>query len=406
MKKKAPPPSAPLSVKELRKRYEKLATDTSPSQFLRVRPAPQRPPRMRDIEREKQSLPEGEVLHATFAPQRPPRMRDKEREKQSFPEGKVLHAAFAPPKPPRMKKQIAKIMQQNLLVEAHKAEIQHWCGIVYGNPNILQKRIAEIQKQPAMGEHFSREITLNPRSVYKLAGHQMLGFKTNARKNAEDSFSSLCATIKGYVEAVKQVQESMLSFPYAQPSPHGQTAERVPLSNKEIASKIQKDPSVQYSQAEIQHWCQIVYGNPLILQERTEELQKNPTMSEELSWQVANHPMFFSKLAGHQILGIKNSTRKEAEAGISSLCNAIEGYADTIKRVKESVINKHQEKQKHQRQSSELTQDLTRQQCLLKPEQTVTAQNQGIQASMPEQQQPKNVQPSKVYIEKAMAFVS
>ncbi|WP_375669501.1 BID domain-containing T4SS effector, partial [Bartonella sp. MR168JLCBS] len=187
--------------------------------------------------------------------------------------------------------------------------------------------------------------------------------------------------------------------------------EMASLSNKEIANRIQRDPSVQYAQAEVCYWCKIAYGDPSILQERIEEIQKSPGMGEELSWQVANHPTFFHKLAGRQTLGIKNQTRKKAEEGLSTLCSAIENYADIVKQVRDNIVQTHQAQQNCQEQSAELAQDLQKQQALSKrhklPEySTVTARHEGVEASRQAQQQSPDVRPRKVGAAKAMAFAS
>ncbi|MDM9995042.1 T4SS effector BepG [Bartonella henselae] len=139
------------------------------------------------------------------------------------------------------------------------------------------------------------------------------------------------------------------------------------LSNEEIFNRVQRDPLVQSCEEEIQYWCKIVFGNAYVLQYRIEDMQKIPEIGEELSWQISENPHFFHKLAGSQTLGIKNSARKEAEAGISSLCNAIETYADTVKQVRKSIVQAHQAQQNRQELSSEPSQDLQKQQSLSKP---------------------------------------
>ncbi|KEC54052.1 BID domain-containing T4SS effector [Bartonella koehlerae] len=354
MKKNQPPSSTFPSVKELRNRYEQLIKETASSVSPSAKVTQHKPSHMKD------------------------RLVGKEQAKKT-----LYETATSPQKSPRLKEPIAKIMQQNLLVEAYQEEIRHWCGIVYGYPSILQERIEEIQKNPDMGEQISREVAENPASVHHLAGHQMLGVKTNARKNAEDGLLSLCAAIEGYVCAVKQVQESIVHFPYAQQSGYEQERiqraenlqklahpekEMTSLSNEEISNRIQRDPSVQYGEAEIRYWCQIVFGNAHALQYRVEDMQKNPNMGEELSWQVSENPNFFHKLAGSQALGIKNSARKEAEAGLSFLCNAIEAYADTVKQVRKSIVQTHQAQQNHQELSaSRLPHDVQKQKSLSKP---------------------------------------
>ncbi|WP_019221927.1 BID domain-containing T4SS effector [Bartonella senegalensis] len=448
MKKNQPAPSAPPSVKELRSRYEKLITGASssesPSTRERQKPPrmrdrlaekeqakqtlhtptapPQKPPRMRDrLAKQEQAE---QTLHAPTAPPKPPRLRDRLAKQEQAEQ--TLHTPTAPPqKPPRLKKQFATMMQQNLLVEAYQKEIQHWCGIVYGHPAILQEKIEEIQKNPNMGEQIAREVTEKPTSIHPLAGHKMLSVKTGARKNAEDGLSSLCAAIQGYTCAVQQAQESIEHFPHShRPQQEGAQRtdtlqrlhhtqqEKASLSNEEITRRVQKNPSVQYGEAEIRHWCQIVFGKAHVLQYRVEDVQKIPAIGEELSWQVANTPHSFHKLAGNQVLGIKNSARKEAEAGLSFLCNAIEAYADTVKKVREEIVQTHQAQQNRQElPSRRQPHDMQNRQTLSQPAHqlkaaTGTVHKKGMEDSRQEQPQRPNIRPGKVETTKTMAFAS
>ncbi|SQF96431.1 BID domain-containing T4SS effector [Bartonella quintana] len=387
--------------------------------------APPKPPRMKDkLAKMEQTR---ETADAMAAPPKPPRMKARGQSSIAA-ESETLYATAAPQKPLHMRKTLVNTMEQKLLIDAYQEEIRYWCRMVYGDRLILDERMEEVQKNPALGEQLSREVAENPQSIAQFAGKKMLGLKTKARREAEENFSSLCATLEGYVYTVKYSQETTMHVPHAEqrhheePTQRGQRAENLrkplhpekemaPLSNKEIAHKIQKDPSVQYAQAEVCYWCKITYGDPSILQERIEEIQKIPGMGEELSWQVANHPTFFHKLAGRQMLGIKNQTRKKAEEGLSTLCSAIENYADVVKQVRDNIVQTHQAQQNCQEQSVELAQDLQKQQALSKrpklPEHsTVTARHEGVEASRQAQQQSPDVRPRKVGAAKAMAFAS
>ncbi|UNF53233.1 BID domain-containing T4SS effector [Bartonella krasnovii] len=53
---------------------------------------------------------------------------------------------------------------------------------------------------------------------------------------------------------------------------------------------------------EIRFLCEKVYGNRLILEQRIEEVRENPSMGEQLLWDVTEKPQSISKLAGRKVL--------------------------------------------------------------------------------------------------------
>ncbi|OLL58936.1 hypothetical protein AT248_07070 [Bartonella henselae] len=350
-------------------------TSSQDSEPLYATPLPQRHQPMRERAQSNTSNQDSEPLYATPLPQRRQPVRKRTQSNTSSQDNEPLYATAAPSQSPRMEEKSVNTMQRNLLLEAYKEEIKYWCGIVYGDRLILQKRIEEIQENPALGEQLSWEVSEHPKSISKLAGKKMLGVKTKARRKAEENYLALRDTINSYVYTLKYSQQKPLHAPHTehtrdeQQTHRTQSAEkeRAPLSNQELADRIRTEPSVLYSQTEVQYWSKIVFGNPYILQYRIEDIQKNPDMGEEFSWQVANNPSLFSPLAGKRILGIKNDARRHAEASLSCLCSAIEGYADAVKQAKEDIVQEYQVQQSRQELSTEPAKQLQKQQTLSKP---------------------------------------
>ncbi|EJF86805.1 BID domain-containing T4SS effector [Candidatus Bartonella washoeensis] len=444
------PPKPPRTYVSEQKRVPSRQEDEG----IYATPRPQTPPRLKD--KEKPNVQEGEALNETLAPPKPPRTYVSEQKRapsqqedeeiyatprpQTPPRTHVseqkrassqqadeeLYATARPQTPPRTHKTSANTMERMLLIDAYEEEIRHWCGIVYGDRLILDKRLQEIRENPAMGEQLSWEVSENPQYISKLAGKKMLGLKTKARKAAEENFSSLCDAINGFTYTLKYTQQSTVQVSEIEQNPHEEQStqnvqkvenleqppspekEREPLSLREIADRVQKDPSVLYGQAEIRYWCKLVYNDPLLLQDRTEDIQKVPVMGEELLWQISNNPTYFSKLAGKQMLGIKSSARKTAEENLSTLCIAIEDYTNTVKQVREKIVQEHQAQQNDQRQSPRLAQNLQKQQTLSQspklPEKTVTARCDAAETSRQEQQNPPDVRPRKVGKAQGIAF--
>ncbi len=318
-----------------------------------------------------------------------------------------------------MREKSVNTMQRNLLLEAYKEEISYWCGIVYGDRNILQRRIEEVEGNPALGEQLSWEVLEHPKSISKLAGKKVLGVKTKARKAAEENCPALREAIDGYVYTLKYIQQNPLPAPQAehtgdeQPTQSPQRIEfeqeRAPLSSQEIAERVRKEPSVLYGQAEIQYWCGIVFGDAHILQYRVEDMQKVPEIGEELAWQVASNPSFFSPFAGKKVLGIKNDARKKAEAGLPSLCSAIEGYAEAVKQARENIVQEHQAQQSRQELSAEPAEQLQKKQTLSKPQKllehsTGIPRHEALKTSKQAQHKPPDVRPREVEKPKRMAM--
>ncbi|EJF78543.1 hypothetical protein MCQ_01263 [Candidatus Bartonella washoeensis Sb944nv] len=407
---------------------QKRAPSRQEDEEIYATPRPQTPPRTHVSEQKRApSQQEDEEIYATPRPQTPPRTHVSEQKRASSQQAdEELYATARPQTPTRTHKTSANTMERMLLIDAYEEEIRHWCGIVYGDRLVLDKRLQEVRENPAMGEQLSWEVSEKPEYISKLAGKKMLGLKTKARKAAEENFSSLCDAINGFTYTLKYTQQSTVQVSEIEQNPHEEQStqnvqkvenleqppspekEREPLSLREIADRVQKDPSVLYGQAEIRYWCKLVYNDPLLLQDRTEDIQKVPVMGEELAWQVSNNPTCFSKLAGKQMLGIKSSARKTAEENLSTLCIAIEDYTNTVKQVREKIVQEHQAQQNDQRQSPRLAQNLQKQQTLSQPpklpEKTVTARRDAAETSRQEQQNPPDVRPRKVGKAQGIAF--
>ncbi|WP_143434474.1 BID domain-containing T4SS effector [Bartonella tribocorum] len=96
------------------------------------------------------------------------------------------------------------------------------------------------------------------------------------------------------------------------PQASSQRATKI-LSEEEIILLLPHHSLVQTYQEEIQRLSANAYGNPNILQEKMQEIQRNPAAGEELSWRMAAHPKSLARLSGVNICGLKNQTRRQAE---------------------------------------------------------------------------------------------
>ncbi|MBB4077131.1 hypothetical protein GGR08_001448, partial [Bartonella fuyuanensis] len=409
---------------------------------LHIKAAPQRPPRAKDRLQNKPIVQESEHPYATPAPYPPSHMRDRVQNDAKIQKSETLHPSVRPKTPSHMKvkeqsssssqdsgtyaiptsrkpyhlrdkqksdplvKKTASShptieqpksshrqetfinkMERELLLTAYQEEIRFLCEKVYGNRLILNDRIEAIKENPDIGEQLLWDITEHPKSISKFSGRKVLGIKNGARKQAEETLPTLCATINDYVYTSKYTKNEGISQELHIEQGHQRQAQGEesikqhlqnplnsekkikPLSSQEITHRIQKDPSVQYGQREIQYWCEKVYKNPSLFNDRIEDIQKIPEMGEELVWQIENHSLFFAPLAGRQVLGIKNGARKQAEENLPMLCTAIKDYAETVKQLREAIVQNHQEQQIRQQSLTNLDKRLQKQQSLSHPPQ-------------------------------------
>ncbi|WP_375677478.1 BID domain-containing T4SS effector [Bartonella sp. AS69XJJH] len=402
-------PQRPPRAKD--RQQNKQTVQESPSLQTKVAPPP--PPRMRDrvqngakiqnpethdpsvrpktpshikVRQQSSSSSQDSGTYAIPPSRKPHRMENRKQSDTVVQKPASPHTAIEQPKPSHGQKTSINTMERELLLVAYQEEIRFLSEKVYGDRLILNERIEAIKENPDMGEQLLWDVTEQPKSISKLAGRKVLGIKNHARKQAEETLPTLCAAINGYVYTSKYTKsENISQDSYTEQQHQRQTQEKEPLnqrlqnplnsekkikplSNQEIARRVQQDPSVQYGQREVQYWCQIVYNDPFVLQYRLEDMQKIPSMGEELVFQIEKDSTSFAPLAGRQVLGIKNGARKAAEENLPTLCTAIKDYAEIVKQLRETIVQNHQEEQqKHHQPLNDPDKKLQKQQSLSQP---------------------------------------
>ncbi|WP_375702098.1 BID domain-containing T4SS effector [Bartonella sp. AA89HNZF] len=427
MKKTHPHPFPSSSIQELIKLYEQAAAEVSGAAAPLPKETPSKSKRLSSIpeeDEERQSLLREETVYASTNPTAS-LTRGGSTKRQRKPE--TTHATVTSQVTQRTtrvlsEEEIILLLPHHSLIRTYQEEIQHLSVSAYGNPNILQEKMQEIQRNPAAGEELSWRMAAHPESITKLSGTNMLGFKNRTRRQAEESFSALCVTIDCYTEAVKQARESLVQSPEQELKNYerlmGKEAvakllqkpdhrEKETLSETEISTQIQQHSKVKRHRAQIQYWCKVVFGNENILQSQTEELFQNPETIEALAQQLVGNPQSFHKYAGHNFCGFKNQARRHAEAGLSHLIDAADNYATAVTQVRESLSKTQQTKQGHNEASSERAQILHQQQSVSQSAQRVelsTVTHKGATTST--QQRETDIRPRKTAAPKAMAFAS
>ncbi|ACS51686.1 BepF protein [Bartonella grahamii as4aup] len=425
----APPP--PPRMREKTQTGTTIPSSKIPSSKIQenssphTKAAPQRPPREKDRQQSSSSSQDSGT-YAVPPSRKPHRMENRKQSDAVIPKPASPHTAIEQPKPSHGQKNSINTMERELLLVAYQEEIQFLCEKVYGNKLILEERIEAIKENSDMGEQLLWDITERPKSISKLAGRKVLGIKNHARRKAEENLPTLRTAINDYVYTSKYTKSEKISQASHTEQQHQRQAQEEelinqhlqnplnsekkiePLSNQEIARRVQQDPSVRYGQREIEYWCEIVYNDPFILQYRIEDMQKIPEIGEELVFQIENPSRSFAPLAGKQILGIKNGARKAAEENLSTLCTVIKDYAETVKQLRETIVQNHQEEQQKRHQPlNDPDKKLQKQQNLSQPpklpERSTAKQHQEVVETSKQEDQP-HVRPRRAETSKAIAL--
>lgn len=115
-----------------------------------------------------------------------------------------------------------------------------------------------------------------------------------------------------------------------------------PLPHKKLLQGVSQDPYIQENLSKIRELSKIVYGNPEILNEEMEKIQRNPTLAKNLAQQIKNDPESIAGLAGKRLLLLKDSTRRNAEYNVVVLIAAVENHANISGYVQEKIIHDYQ----------------------------------------------------------------
>ncbi|WP_375666326.1 BID domain-containing T4SS effector [Bartonella sp. TT121SHDZB] len=428
MKKNHPHPFPSSSIQELIKLYEQAMAEVSGAAAPLPKETPSKSKRLSSIpeeDEERQSLLSEETVYASTNPTASltrggsiKRPQEAETTHATIPSQAALQRATRV----LSEEEIILLLPHHSLVRTYQKEIQRLSASAYGNPNILQEKMQEIQRNPTAGEELSWRMAAYPESFAKLSGTSALGFKSRVRRHAEESYSVLCVTVDCYTEAVKQARESLVQSPEQELKNYerlmGKEAvtkllqkpdqrEKETLSEADISTQIHQHSKVRRHHAQIQYWCKVVFGNENILQSQTDELFQNPETIEQLAQQLAGNPQSFNKYTGRNFCGFKNKARRHAEAGLSHLIDAADNYATAVTQVRESLSKTQQTKQEHNEVSSERTQNLHQQQSVSqsaqRPESSIVT-HEGATPST--QQRETDIRPRKTTAPKAMALAS
>ncbi|WP_375675203.1 BID domain-containing T4SS effector [Bartonella sp. CL100XZDX] len=117
----------------------------------------------------------------------------------------VGEGAMSPPRTP--KDVVTTRLLQNVDFQYGVREIQERCKVVYGNEHALNQQLAKVLDDPREGENVLWDLTENPQSAGKLAGHKILGVKSPSRREAEEEFTHLCSALERHVKTAQKLHQ-------------------------------------------------------------------------------------------------------------------------------------------------------------------------------------------------------
>lgn len=270
-------------------------------------------------------------------------------------------------KKPLSRAEALDIIQKDPVTKASIEKIQSLSKTVYGSRYALQAELEKIIKNPARKERILETLIDNPQSSHRMAGFEFRNFRTKARKQAVQIFPHLCSAINVYAGNVKYLYDDMgVDFPMEmsmeerrQRELFGVKKQKPPLSPERITCLAQCDEDVKRYHTRVEHWSNIVYGNPNALQRQMESILRNPTLGEQIAQIIVENPKSVHKVAGYSICGLKSDTRLHAENCIDHLCNALANYTCAVKQAKESAVKQYEVPQKPPRRSKIQKQEMT-----------------------------------------------
>ncbi|WP_455465793.1 BID domain-containing T4SS effector [Bartonella sp. B39] len=344
MRKKHPPSSSSHLSEETQKHFERSTAASLNSEARHKAVAPQKPPRINkriinEIPLDPIAREHAKKIERWF--------KAVHGNDQAFLNSEALYITTVTPQGQHLlRENVTDKVKGDSVVKVCAEKIQRWTKAVYGRQNALHANIDDILKDPMTKDLLLTKIKEDSASVRGLAGIKIFGFKTKARKQAEEALPYLYSAINVYAKAVCQTYESMnIKVPTENRALEKSlqksltTEKKEPsLSNDAITGLVQSDSNVRRYEARIVHWSKIVYGKPNVFDKKMEDMLQDNTLEKQLLWDLARNPTSLHRFAGRSTLGFKNDARRCAENSLPHLYDAVKNYAQAIKEAKEFIL--------------------------------------------------------------------
>ncbi|AQX27535.1 MULTISPECIES: BID domain-containing T4SS effector [unclassified Bartonella] len=147
------------------------------------------------------------------------------------------------------------------------------------------------------------------------------------------------------------------------------------LTEKEIATKIVKNASVQTSREKIRHLSKHVYRDSNILNKDINLINMDSGLSEQHVKQIVNFSKYTSQLSGTKVFNIRTPSRKRAEANYPKLVREVNNYISIVIATRKKILQKHQREQERCQQVVEIPNQVVQDILNLPKEEQIKALN-------------------------------
>ncbi|WP_208438190.1 BID domain-containing T4SS effector [Bartonella taylorii] len=115
--------------------------------------------------------------------------------------------------------EIVEILQQDPFIQKCEEEIRYWCTMVYGCPDVLIKKIADIRRDPLVGFDLLEDLANTPYRYHSLAGFGICCLKNRERRNAEFSVRHLHNCVYFFSKVIESAKE-LIQMEYLEQKEH------------------------------------------------------------------------------------------------------------------------------------------------------------------------------------------
>ncbi|WP_409361006.1 BID domain-containing T4SS effector [Bartonella heixiaziensis] len=117
------------------------------------------------------------------------------------------------------------------------------------------------------------------------------------------------------------------------------------LTKNEMVKMIAEDARIHTCREQIQLLSKIVYGSSEKLNKQIVQMIKDPNCGDQLAKKITEAPRSVSKLAGFDLICLKNQARTNAEEHVALLGCAVANFAHVVKHAKQEILQEHQAEQ-------------------------------------------------------------
>ncbi len=115
--------------------------------------------------------------------------------------------------------EVLEILQQDPFIQKCEENIRYWCIMAYGHPDVLAKKIAQIRKDPSVGDALLEDLAYEPYMYHSLAGFGICCLKNRERRNAECNVPRLYEHVYFFSKVIESARK-LIKMEYVEQQEH------------------------------------------------------------------------------------------------------------------------------------------------------------------------------------------